>query len=555
MSIQNVILILISFALVAFGQPAWVWWAGLMASAFGYALFWRVLFEIPQPRRRFYLSMAWYAGVQIVQLSWMVSHPFLYIYGVVLFCAIAIGAQFGIISLFIQPKLLKKSFTILIVASLWTIFEWSRLYFLSGLSFNPVGVSLAGSTISLPFAAVGGVFFLSFWVILTNLVVLRSWMLGFAFSRALASLVLVVLPYAFGLVFFQYHESKGPSESLAVLLVQPASPVDEADSLSSPHEKRDFFLGKWAHLLSMISEHRDKSIQMIVFPEYVIPYGPYYPVYPSAHVKALFAAGFGEDSLSKLPSLESPYAASIETERGKQWFVTNSFFAQALSNLFQSDVVIGLEDHLWEEDQKKMESYSAALHYSPMGGIPVRYSKQVLVPMGEYIPFAFCRDLAARYGVFGSFTPGSSSQVCQGKVPFSPSICYEETYSGLMREGRVRGAELFVNLTSDAWFPNSRLPRQHLEHSRLRTVENGVPLIRACNTGVTCVIDSLGRDAAVLGLDDASRQNEAGVLYAKVPLYHYETLYSKVGDALIIGLSSFIVFVGLVQFIYRRKMD
>ena len=158
--------------------------------------------------------------------------------------------------------------------------------------------------------------------------------------------------------------------------------------------------------------------------------------------------------------------------------------------------------------------------------------------MGEYIPFSFCRDLAAKYGVFGSFTPGEDVVVWgNDRCKFGVSICYEEIFGDMMRENRLHGANMLLNITSDAWFPQSKLVRQHFEHARLRTVENGVPLIRACNTGVTGCVDALGRDVALLGENDRERETLSEALYVAVPTYHYRTLYSRFGDGLIVGFS------------------
>jgi apolipoprotein N-acyltransferase len=117
-----------------------------------------------------------------------------------------------------------------------------------------------------------------------------------------------------------------------------------------------------------------------------------------------------------------------------------------------------------------------------------------------------------------------------------------------MREGRQKGAEVMVNLTSDVWYPNSKLPRQHLDHARVRTVENGIPLIRACNTGVTAAIDSLGKNVSVLGGDQPEKVEwVADGLVVHVPLYSYHTLYSKLGDSLIIGISMIFVLAGFLS--------
>ena len=116
-----------------------------------------------------------------------------------------------------------------------------------------------------------------------------------------------------------------------------------------------------------------------------------------------------------------------------------------------------------------------------------------------------------------------------------------------MRENRLTGAELLVNVTNDGWFPHSRLPQQHSDHSRLRTVETGIPLVRACNTGVTAACDSLGQ---VLGA--LSEESGQGTLLVDVPLYSYFTLYTVWGDLFIIALA--ISLVGIYFCLARAVM-
>lgn len=213
--------------------------------------------------------------------------------------------------------------------------------------------------------------------------------------------------------------------------------------------------------------------------------------------------------------------------------VNNAYWGQAVANVFESDLVAGLED-AEESEQGERIYYSAAQFFAPQQMGPLnRYAKRILVPMGEYIPFSFCKKLAESYGIGGSFTCGSCAMAVGTKRPFGMSICYEETFSDLMRDNKSVGAQMLVNLTSDVWYPNSFLPKQHLDHAKLRTIENGFPLVRACNTGITCVVDSFGRESALLDVSEWT----ADSLYADVPTYHYDTIYGRFGDKLIVTLA------------------
>lgn len=76
---QKYFLLIFSFLIVAFGQPVWSGWIGLLAAVGGFACFWRVLLDISNAKERFCMAMGWYAGVQVVQLSWFLSSFFLYL--------------------------------------------------------------------------------------------------------------------------------------------------------------------------------------------------------------------------------------------------------------------------------------------------------------------------------------------------------------------------------------------------------------------------------------------------------------------------------------------
>ncbi len=84
---------------------------------------------------------------------------------------------------------------------------------------------------------------------------------------------------------------------------------------------------------------------------------------------------------------------------------------------------------------------------------------------------------------------------------------------------------------------NSRLPQQHFDHARLRTVENGIALVRACNTGVTGAVDSLGRIIGVLDDGENPVEWRSDSLHLYVSTYHYLTPYSLWGDKFILGIS------------------
>lgn len=544
---QRLLAILISFFIVAFGQPASLSWLTGIAAIVGYAIFCRVLLDIPQRSKRFWLGSLWFIAIQMVQLSWLLTHPFNYIYLVFAVFCILCGLQWGAFSLFVIPKNVFSLHRVAALAGLWTLLEWSRFFFFSGYSWNPAGIALAENLYSLQFAAIGGIFALSFWVLFVNLLGLRAWLFLPRKSSALLWLAAAAMPYLFGVGHLNLHLARmeqqnavAQQEPFKSLLVQTAFPAEEAIPFPDKKSFIAYVLDEWVQVFKIVRPHLGKQIDLIALPEYIVPLGTYPFLYPSHLIAENVKEIFGEPALEHLPPLEEPFARAYETLQGKVWFVNNAYWVQTLANIFQSEVLVGLEDSD-DMGNGQRKHYSVALHFKPNATVesfsPQRYAKRVLIPMAEYIPFSWLQVLAAQYGIESSFTCGEEATVFQGKkVPFGASICYEETFGDLMRECRTCGAELIVNLTSDVWYPNSNLPKQHFDHARLRTVENGIPLLRACNTGITSSIDSLGRIIATLGDGSPESQWIAEGLYVETPRYHYDTLYSRFGDLPIILL-------------------
>jgi len=528
------VLFLVSWALFAWGQPHISPVLSLLASSFGLALMWLALLRIRSKRNRYILSALWFFAVQLVQLSWFASPTYqgTYIYFVYGGLALWLGAEFGILSLFLPKKGPISFRRILGISALWTLLEWSRLFVLCGFAWNPIGLSLTGFNISSQLAAVVGVFGLSFLVMAINLLGVN--LCYRRNKRALLSYGGVLLfPYLFGAFHLEFHGKRDRKDPYHVALVQTALLPDEKDYY---YGKEDRFVHpylQWYSIVTYLKNHSDKNLDLIVLPEYALPFGSHAKVYSYSDM-----APFMEGELGNLSSLlVQPFAE----EREGKWYVSNSFWAQALADYYKAELVMGLDS----KDGK--DHYNAAFHFSSHGAREVtRYEKRVLLPLAEYLPFTFLEPLVARYGITNFFTHGKEAKVIGEKHPMSLSVCYEECFPHIMREGRLKGAKLFVNVTNDGWYPYSRLPEEHYIHGRIRAIENGVPLLRACNTGITAGVDSLGRTVARFENGEGRFELEKGALFIPLDLYSYPTLYTFWGDA-------FIVLISFVSLVFLRN--
>ncbi len=184
--------------------------------------------------------------------------------------------------------------------------------------------------------------------------------------------------------------------------------------------------------------------------------------------------------------------------------------------------------------------HNSILTIGPGGRIGEVYDKVHLVPFGEYLPGpldAALRAVGLRQfvAVPGGFTPGSREGqrilTVPGLPPVAATICYEAIFPGAIlppASGEAAPAVpgLILNLTNDAWFGDTPGPRQHFAQARLRAVEEGLPLVRDANSGISAVVDGHGRVLASLPL------GTEGVLDSALPQrLPGRTLYARLGDA------------------------
>jgi len=176
--------------------------------------------------------------------------------------------------------------------------------------------------------------------------------------------------------------------------------------------------------------------------------------------------------------------------------------------------------------------------YGP-GPIAGYYDKWHLVPFGEYIPDWVPVPLKLLPGEGLAKGTGPATVRMPGVPPAGALICYEAIFPGFVVNEADR-PDWMVNITNDAWFGNSSGPRQHLAAVRMRAVEEGLPLMRAANTGITAGFDARGRELGRLGM------GEQGVLLIKLPGKLPPTLFSRFGLWIPLGLAVVATLAGAV---------
>ena len=186
--------------------------------------------------------------------------------------------------------------------------------------------------------------------------------------------------------------------------------------------------------------------------------------------------------------------------------------------------------------------YNSLVALDAEGTVVGAYDKVHLVPFGEYMPF---RDLVG----LGKLTegtidfsagPGLRTLSLPGLPPVGPLICYEVIFPGAVTAAGDR-PDWLLNLTNDAWYGYSSGPYQHFAAARLRAVEEGLPLVRIANTGISAIIDPLGRIVGRLGLE------ETGIVDGPLPRpLAGPTPYARLGDRIVLLLVVGVALMGIL---------
>jgi len=338
------------------------------------------------------------------------------------------------------PYLAGRYRRLLLLAIAWTIAEWLRGHLFTGYPWNPLGHVWAFATPFLQGAALFGVYGLGTVSFLLLTAPTAGW------RASVGALAVVGIAGVAGLAVMApvAGEETGPR----VRIVQPNTP----QSIKWQPDTAARLLG---HLIEL--SHRDgfDGLAAVVWPETAVP----------------FVVGPGSPLLPLLATAAPP----------KGYLLAGA-----------ERVGPHIEDGVW----------NSMLAIDSRGAAVAHYDKVHLVPFGEYIPFH--KELGHLSGLVGrgSFEEGPAhvSLDLPGLPPFAPIICYEVIFPAAILGPGPR-PKWIVNITNDAWFGVSSGPYQHLASARLRAVEEGLPMIRAANTGISAVIDPYGRVLAALDME------------------------------------------------------
>jgi apolipoprotein N-acyltransferase len=180
----------------------------------------------------------------------------------------------------------------------------------------------------------------------------------------------------------------------------------------------------------------------------------------------------------------------------------------------------------FDDKDLRRRYFNSAFLVSSSGDVLGRSDKMHLVPFGEYVPLAKLLPFVHKLVVgVGDFSPGDSLAALDiGKGKVGILVCFEGIFPDLSRRYVRDGAQLLVNITNDGWYGRSSAPYQHLSMAVFRAVENGVPLVRAANTGISAIIDKKGHISHTTALFEET------FVTGDVLLGKAGTLYTRIGD-------------------------
>jgi apolipoprotein N-acyltransferase len=408
-------------------------------------------------------SMIHYGGVPAVVAYALLIPP-----------AIVIGIFPGLAMVLVALAIRRwDQWAILSAPVFWTAFEWVRLA-VTGQLWNAVGYSQAFKWWLIQPASWGGVYAVSFLIVLVNAAVACV-----AMKRTLrASVATVLIVISVVLVMVSSRVNPSPADSakwLCVVAVQPNVPMTSGKSV--------------AEMNALLERHLSLSIRAL-------------KSCPQSYKKSLVIWP------------ESPMNFTYGTDQAFQNLVKRFSLENNTYLLFNS-----------LEAAPDGGSYNSALLIN--GDAPIiQYDKIRLMPFGEYVPLPqWLPGASLITGIVGEFTPGNKYTLMEvDNVRAGVFICIESAYPWIAREMTNRGADLLINISNDGYLGPNAVMRQHLANTVFRAVENGRPLLRVTNTGISARIDP-----------DGQIRDQTGAFEPDVRVWQYSQLqanasYTKHGD-------------------------
>lgn len=383
---------------------------------------------------------------------------------------------------------------------LWVIFEWIRSLGMLGFSWGDIGYSQYKVLPVVQLASFTGIWGISFLLALSN-AALANWAIERRNRRPLGSahiqisLVLLIVMAVFFFGSAAVREQIAPEgRVIRAVIIQ--------GNIGQTSREADWLIRSWDTYRNMTLSERKKDVDLVVWPEAVVP------------------GCLGRDRYTQ----------------------------QRLSDL-AGDVGAHLFVGGFDYDNYG-NNYNTAFLIGPKSGILGKYAKVHLVPFGEFVPARGYIPFLRYYMVRSTTTSSGSGYnlLDTGSYKIGTAICFESAFAYTLRRMTASGADLLCVITDDEWFGRTSAAEQHMIKSVFRAVENRRYILHGAATGISCIIDPQGRIIHKTGIF------RSGVVRGKVHTLSGKTFYTRYGDWLA-GISVIIVCIQALIAFTRTKSE
>jgi apolipoprotein N-acyltransferase len=472
------------------GQPTKMVRLGYVAGLIHYliSLYWLLFIPFPSGAITGWLALSAYLAVYPAVWVWLCRR---------LLPASASWFEIG---------LLRRSVWLAQCGMAWVVLELAVTWVLSGFPWNLLGASQYRAVPLLQVASVSGIYGVSFLVAWLSVSLVGSALLiGRQPSRRWQAFALLAPPFCAVFVASLWGTLKvlqhpPPGRTLKAALIQPSIPQT---------------------LIWDERENTNRFSQLVKLSEAALATRPDLLIWPEAALPTMLR--YNEDTAKAVIKLARDHHV---------WIVLGS-----------DDAVPEVVDAIKGQAQR-YKYYNSAFAVDPTGTIAGVYRKRRLVMFGEYVPLQEWLPFLKHFTPVGEngFSAGEGPAVFEMSdlgVKLSVLICFEDVFPSFSREYVREDTDFLLNLTNNGWFGESAAQWQHAANAVFRAVENGLPLVRCANNGLTCWVDSRGRMHEVY-FGDSSDIYGVGFKTAQIPLLEKgknrpKTFYSRHGDLFAIG--------------------
>jgi apolipoprotein N-acyltransferase len=492
------------FLLALFASPFSIL---LSAGAFfiGYPLLIHSFFSINTSLKRGFAFYGFGVLYMMVQMRWLCLAQYhgTIIIGIYALLSCLFAYPFFCLGYLLPQKAESLNFRrILFIAVVFSVLEYMRLFIICGFPFHTVGMILTSHIYPLQLASVVGMYGLSALVI--GFALLGARLIS---EKRYSEMGWMLMPLFIGFALFQIEKVTSHDETnLDVAIIQPGLRVEQKWDLEGFDNT---FISDVDQLKRIWEDLQELPPRDLVFlPEVILPGDAAEDRFSQLELKGVF----GED------------VYPFFKDKGDLSLI--EIFSM-LSLYLNTDIMVGLAE----------STYNSAFYFS-LGELVGRYDKKRLVAFGEYIPFSFLSNLAAKYGLVGSFTPGITKDLIHGKCRILSSICYDEGFPEDFLSQTTLQPQLHVNLTNDAWFVDSSLIEHHFLLGVVRSVETGLYSVRACNTGVSGIISPTGEVLQKIAEKTSDGVMNRSTIVESIKLYSKKTPFLYLGNLRLLAISA-----------------